>query len=79
MRCKICGRRAESEFCELHEEARRNLIKNYEVWKKAMNISWIEYLKEIQKNPYAGVWVKEVAQSLLASSSSEEQNFSASN
>jgi hypothetical protein len=41
-----------------------------------MNMSWREYLKEILKNPYAGVWVKEVAQNLLASNPSEEEGDS---
>ena len=74
MKCKICGREAESEFCELHEQAHANLQRNYGAWKKAINISWTEYLREIRNNPYAGVWVKEVAQNLLAAKPPQEQN-----
>jgi len=73
MRCQICGRKAESKFCKLHEDAYRNLVENYEVWKRSMNISWTEYLDEAQKNQYTGIWVKEVAQSLLRSGSSERE------
>jgi len=73
MKCKICGRRTESELCKLHEEARRNLLKNYEAWKRSMSVSWEEYLREIQRNPFAGVWAKEVAQHLLVSGSANEQ------
>jgi len=72
MKCKVCGRGAESELCELHKEAYENLRKKYEDWKKSTNISWIEYLKEIQKNLYAGIWVKEVVQYLLLSSNSSQ-------
>lgn len=74
MKCKICGRKSESEFCGLHEQAHANLLKKYDAWKKAMNVSWTEYLEEIQKNPYAGVWVKEVAKYLLASALSRNEN-----
>jgi len=71
MACEICGWETESRFCELHEHAHTNLLRNYDAWKEAMNISWLEYLKEIRKHPYAGVWVKEVAETLLASAASK--------
>ncbi len=74
MACEICGRKADSRYCELHEQAYANLVKNYDAWKKAMSTSWLEYLKEIQKNPLAGVWVREVAENLLASSSSGNES-----
>lgn len=78
MKCKICDRKSESGFCKLHEGAHKNLLKNYEAWKKSMNISWGEYLVEIHKNPYAGIWAKEVAQALLALISAEDDGDSAS-
>lgn len=74
MACEICGRKAESRFCELHEQAHANLLKSYDAWKKAMKASWTEYLEEIQKNPYAGVWVREVAENLLASTPPKREN-----
>ncbi|MFQ6068030.1 MAG: hypothetical protein ACE5KD_00645 [Candidatus Bathyarchaeia archaeon] len=38
----------------------------FEMWKKALNISWKNYLNEIIKNPFAGIKVKEVAEHLLS-------------
>lgn len=72
MPCKICGKDAESEFCELHRKAYENLQDKFVDWKKSLDISWPQYLKEILRNPYAGLWVKEVAQYLLGSSSTEQ-------
>ena len=40
-------------------------MKNFEEWKKALNISWEDYLNEIIKNPYTGEWAKEVAEYLI--------------
>ncbi|MBS7656695.1 hypothetical protein KEJ33_02075 [Candidatus Bathyarchaeota archaeon] len=67
MRCEICNRKSESRFCEFHESAYKNLVKNFEAWKKSMNITWTEYLTQIKNNEFSGIWVKEVAQHLLAS------------
>jgi hypothetical protein len=39
-------------------------VKKYDVWKKALDISWKEYLSEIVKNPFTGEWAKEVAEYL---------------
>jgi len=67
VRCEICTRKSESRFCEFHEAAYKNLVKNFEAWKKSMNVTWIEYLMQIKNNEFSGIWVKEVAQHLLAS------------
>ncbi len=67
MNCEICGREAKSRFCERHEEAYNSLVETYEKWREAMDILWRDYLKEIIDNPYAGKWVKEVAEHLLDS------------
>ena len=67
MTCKICGRRSKSEFCERHAEAYKSLLRMYDEWRKIMDISWRDYLKEIKENPYAGKWVREVAAYLLDS------------
>jgi hypothetical protein len=40
-------------------------VEKYEAWKKALDISWKEYLNEIVKNSLTGEWAKEVAQHLL--------------
>ncbi|MCS7125248.1 MAG: hypothetical protein NZ932_07550 [Candidatus Bathyarchaeota archaeon] len=66
MKCAICSREAlQNGFCELHARAYRSVLKKYEVWKKALNISWKEYLSEVAKNPFTGEWAKEVAEHLL--------------
>ena len=65
MKCKICSKEAISEYCELHEKAYESLVKTYDDWKEALEISWKEYLKEVVRNQYSGVWAKEVAQYLL--------------
>ncbi len=73
MSCRICGRRAKSEFCSRHEEAYRSILEGYREWREAMSISWRKYLEEIAKNPYSGRWVKDVASYLLAKSAAEEK------
>jgi len=65
--CKVCGKEAVNTYCELHEKAYRNLMEKYEVWKKALDISWEDYLREAAKNAYTGSWVKEVAEQLMKS------------
>jgi hypothetical protein len=66
LKCKICSRAAqENGFCILHLEAYRNIIDKFEVWKKASDTVWIEYLVEIQKNSLTGEWAKEVAKYLI--------------
>ena len=65
MKCRICNREALEKYCELHEKAYRNIVEKYDDWRKAMDISWKEYLNEIVKNPYTGSWAKEVAGQLL--------------
>lgn len=65
MRCKICNKEAISEYCELHEKAHVSLVQRYDDWKKALEISWKEYLNEVAKNEYSGVWTREVARYLL--------------
>ena len=68
MKCKLCAKETgfQSGFCEPHEKAHRNVRQKFEVWKKALNIEWKEYLKEIAENPLTGVWAKEVAANLLS-------------
>jgi hypothetical protein len=66
MKCKICEREAicESCYCKLHIKAYDNIVKRYDQWKKALEISWKEYLSEIAENPFTGEWAKEVAKGL---------------
>jgi len=65
MKCSICGRKSEGEFCDYHLLAYRKLKEAYVKWKEATEISWTEYLSEIMKNPFTGEWSKEVAKKLL--------------
>lgn len=65
MKCRICSREAaEGDYCELHMKAHESITKKYDLWKKALGISWKEYLREIAKNPFTGEWAREVAEHL---------------
>jgi hypothetical protein len=48
-------------------KAYESIVKKYDSWKRAMEISWKEYLSEIVKNPLTGEWAKEVAEHLIKS------------
>jgi hypothetical protein len=66
LNCKICHRKPVKDgFCPLHLKAYENIVKNYEVWKKAAELSWKEYLSEVEKNSLTGEWAKEVAKYLI--------------
>lgn len=62
-KCIICGRDTykKSIFCKYHYDAYEKLNRACEIWRERLNISCEEYLILIQKNPYSGKWVKEVA------------------
>lgn len=66
MKCKVCDRETQNKYCELHERAHRNIVKKYDDWKRASDVSWKEYLTEVTKNPYTGVWAREVAEHLIS-------------
>ena len=65
MKCKVCDRKAQNEYCELHEKAYANVMQQFEVWKSTVSVSWEQYLNELVKNQFTGVWAKEVAEHLL--------------
>ncbi len=72
MKCVVCSRDAgEKGYCELHLKAYENIVKNYDAWKKALEISWKEYLSGVVKNPLTGEWAKEVAEYLIKSGDKE--------
>jgi len=48
-------------------KAYENIVKKYDFWRKALQISWKEYLSEIQQNSLTGEWAKEVANYLINS------------
>jgi len=66
MKCKICGKKVVSRYCQQHERAFSNIVEKYDLWKMALEISWKEYLNEVIKNKYSGSWAKEVAEKLLS-------------
>ena len=49
----------------MHSKAYKNIQEKFRVWEVASNVSWMEYLVEIQKNSLTGVWAKEVAKYLI--------------
>ncbi|MCL2134797.1 MAG: hypothetical protein FWH37_04485 [Candidatus Bathyarchaeota archaeon] len=70
MTCKICNRpNKKNEYCSLHLKAYQNIYKKFEVWKKALEISWIDYLVNISKNSLTGEWAKEVVKYLIEAES----------
>ncbi len=67
VKCKICGKEAENEsYCVLHGKAYRSLTEKFEAWKKALEVSFEDYLRGIIKNSLTGTKVKEVAEALLS-------------
>jgi len=66
LECKICGKKTTNkDYCVLHEKAYRNLVEKFELWKKALNLSWKDYLNKIVNNSFTGIKAKEVAEALL--------------
>jgi hypothetical protein len=64
--CKVCKKEAkENGFCAQHQRAYDNLMESYSFWRKALKISWQEYLSQVAKNSLTGDWVKEVAKYLI--------------
>jgi len=51
----------------MHLKAYENIVKKFGLWKKALRVSWKEYLSKINKNPLTGEWAKEVAEYLIRS------------
>jgi hypothetical protein len=73
LKCTVCDREAsENVYCKFHGEAYENIVKKYDSWKRALGISWKEYLSEIAKNPLTGQWAKETAEHLIKSGEKED-------
>lgn len=65
MKCIVCSKEADkNDYCELHAQAYRNVAKKYDIWRKALEIPWKEYLSEIAKNQLTGKWAQEIAEHL---------------
>jgi hypothetical protein len=68
LKCKLCDREAHSKgYCDFHGEAYDNIVEKYASWKKALSISWKEYLRKVAENPLTGEWAKQVAEHLIKS------------
>jgi len=66
LNCPICSREASDlGYCSMHAEAYKVVVKKYGQWKKALGISWKEYLSEIANNPLTGEWARAVARYLI--------------
>jgi len=66
LNCKICQRKAVTQgFCMIHLKAYENIVEKFDCWRKALTVSWKEYLREIEQNPLTGEWTKEVASYLI--------------
>ena len=66
MKCKVCDREAGKKgFCLLHLKAYENILEKYDFWRMALQISWKEYLSEIEQNSLTGEWAREVANYLI--------------
>ncbi|WXG40632.1 MAG: hypothetical protein WED07_07530 [Candidatus Freyarchaeum deiterrae] len=73
MKCPICNlnKYEEFDYCENHQSAYLKLMERYNDWKKAINITWQEYLKKIIENENTGEWAREVATHLLDENSKQ--------
>jgi hypothetical protein len=66
LNCKICNRKAgERDFCPLHLKAYENILKKYDFWRKALNISWKDYISEIEKNALTGESARDATKYLI--------------
>lgn len=65
--CKLCGRRrAEgSVYCPYHQRSYSVLREAFESWRRALDIDWPGFLREVSENAATGEWAREVAESLL--------------
>jgi len=73
LQCKICSREtSEKGYCEFHLKAYQNIVEKYDIWKKACEVSWKEYLSEVAKNSLTGEWAKEVAEYLIKSGEKQD-------
>lgn len=66
MQCAICYRKADNEYCLLHDAAFVNIVQAYQKWNSSKAIGWLDYLRGIMDNPNSGLWVVEVCRYLLS-------------
>ena len=64
--CTICGRVAlkESDLCRYHQDALDSLKSSYELWRKASEVIWEEYIEKLCQIDETGRWVLDVAEQI---------------
>jgi hypothetical protein len=68
LKCAVCDRRSgKRKYCRSHKKAYKNVVRGYDKWKEALDISWKDYLSQIADNALTGEWTKEVVQYLMKS------------
>jgi hypothetical protein len=68
LKCAICKKEsAKGKYCRLHQKAYENIARSYNKWRKALEVSWKEYLSQIADNPLTGEWTREVVQHVMKS------------
>jgi hypothetical protein len=74
MKCKLCNREEKQMgFCTLHLRAYRNLCEKFTVWQQALDVSWSQYLVDVQKNSLTGVWAKDVSKHLIEEANKDDK------
>ena len=65
-KCILCDREVVKQgYCRLHARAYENIILKYEYWRKALDLTWKEYLSGIAENSLTGEWARQVAEHLV--------------
>ena len=44
-----------------------NVVRSYDQWRRALDISWKEYLSQIANDPLTGEWTRQVVQHVMKS------------
>jgi hypothetical protein len=65
LKCVICDRPSNEEYCLFHKKAYTNVIQKFDEWQKATGVGLKQYLNAVVANSYTGAWAKEVAVHLL--------------
>ncbi|MFQ5832755.1 MAG: hypothetical protein ACE5H4_08640 [Candidatus Thorarchaeota archaeon] len=78
--CPVCGRQSDSEnaLCQYHNLAMENLQKEFEVWKRALDIDWESYLDYVYALESLGTWVRDVIDHIRSVDDSSEMSLARS-
>ena len=65
MKCPLCEREADGEFCSYHGAARERVEAAYPLWVRAYGgVDWKDFLDSVKRNPQTGQWARETAEFL---------------